>query len=390
MTINGHRPLTALFYAVGRKGLGQTVRAIRLASCLHECKGEDISTLVVTGVRSADRLFHGVGHPSVRLVSPPEIVRLTELVRSPKVREVDWAGAILAAAVAVKNLIEEHVPDIFVSTSHRGVAGELATVGPMVRSRARRKVLALRDIYWPTMFITELQELRATDFDSVVFASTPATRPWLPDALLNGELAALCSFVGYLAPAWDPPRHVAVRDSLTIDCQVGGGSDGLTPIRQVMTAIKELENSLEVPVSLRAYTGPFMPESDFSDLAAACDESIQVSRWHSVYPHRAPDLRISMAGYNAAVEAAWSGCPTLLIPRASSSEQEQLIRARLFSEWFPTIWATGGRAGTDVKKFIFQHSMVDKRLVAQGRHESELNEKFFADSQNVSAKLLGQ
>ena len=231
-------PLRIMFYSVGRSGLGQTVRAMRLARYLQQAFGSQVEILVVTGVRYGDRLFQS---EDLAVVAPSEIVRLAEAVGTDT--SIQSISTLRAGATrTLRRLSSTFAPDIFVSTSHRGVAGELESVANSLRTRRCRMVLALRDIYYPAFYSNDYQSMSSDDFDAVLIGGPSNVRQRAPAGLLDRPTAPAVNFTGYLHPLSSPkPRPSEPHEIRTVRVQVGGGRDGVAVVRGVIAAVDKLQ-----------------------------------------------------------------------------------------------------------------------------------------------------
>ena len=333
-------PRRILLYSAGRSGIGQTVRAAKLARYVSDVLEGQADILIVTGVASGDQLFRS---PRWRVAAPAELVRVVTAVAEGE--EQDHLARLRSSASrAVAAVAEDFGPDVFISTSHRGVTGEISEVVETLRQRDCRLVLALRDIYYPPEFVTDFRSMPATAFDLVLIGGPSVARNWAPSGLLEGPLEAKADFAGYLRPPGPRPRRPATGGgALTVRCQVGGGRDGAPLAKAVLEAIDCIRARLPRRLELYLATGPLMSRSDVQALKSMSGEDTQVRIWsgggaHAV-PRAAPrpHVVVSMAGYNSCVEAAWSRVPSVLVPRDDPDDLEQMIRAQLFSQWFPNI-----------------------------------------------------
>lgn len=187
------RPRRILLYSAGRSGIGQTVRAARLARYVSDVLKCQAEILIVTGVASGDQLFRSLRWT---VAAPAELIRVVTAVAVGEGRD-PLARLRSAASQAVASLAEDFRPDVFISTSHRGVTGEINGLVGTLRRRGCRLVLALRDIYYPPEFVNDFRSMPGTAFDLVLIGGPPAIRNWAPSGLLEGPLAAKADFAGY-------------------------------------------------------------------------------------------------------------------------------------------------------------------------------------------------
>lgn len=150
-----------LIYAAGVAGVGQTRRAVRLAE--YVCSVFDSAAiLVVTGVPTGEQLF---ANESSQVVSLAAVVDLVHAVGQPR-HTGAVAGRAAAATSALLSVAIEFDPDVFVTTTHAGLAGELRPVLERLGNHGCRRVLLLREVYRPPRFVEEFKR------------ATPAGRSW--------------------------------------------------------------------------------------------------------------------------------------------------------------------------------------------------------------------
>lgn len=319
-----------LLYSVGRSGIGQTMRAARIARYVKDQLESRAEILIVTGVRYGDQIFRS---PYWNTIAPPEIVDVAS-GEGPSASRYAVSGVMAS-------LVSSFEPDIFISTSHRGVSGEVSVVSELLRKRHGRLVLVLRDIYYPPEFVGDFRAMSGAEFDLVLIGGPPAIGRWAPEGLLDGGLAPKVHYAGYLRPAREQSEPIAkeVAEDVgpyIVKCQVGGGRDGAPLVKAVIEAVDSIRRSFARPVELHLATGPLMSRSDIQALTSISNEHTRVSVWSDGNAQR-PHQIVSMAGYNSCVEAAWTGLPSILVPRDDPNDLEQRIRADLFCGWFPNI-----------------------------------------------------
>lgn len=324
-----------LIYAAGVAGVGQTRRAMRLAE--YVCSVLDTTAvLVASGVPAGAQLLGGEQSQVVSLSAVVDLVRAVRQQRRPGA----VAGPAAAATSELLSVASEFDPDVFVTTTHAGLARELQPLLKRLGDQGCRRILALRDVYWPPRFVREFQRLSTRDFDGVLVGGPPQTSSWIPAGLLEGALANRLWFVGYLRPIEEAPLPGTA--SPLVHCQVGSGRDGYTLAAAVVKVVSMLR-AQQPAVRLHVSTGPLMAEDDRRRLFASSDAAnIVVEPWimdpfGSTATHPRPAVVVSMAGYNSCVEAAWFGTPTILCPRRQADDKEQEIRAHLFADRFDNI-----------------------------------------------------
>lgn len=313
-------------YAAGTSGIGQIRRVLRIAEHLLAAAG-DLDVTLATGIPRCGELFLTTG---CRVLSLSEVGRLIET------RDAKHAGAVTAG---LRVLVDELDPEVFVSTTHTGLAGELTPVLADLRARGTRRVLALRDIYWPPRFEDEFTRLSKTAFDQVIVGGPPSVARWSPPGLFTGALADAVAFVGYLGPPDHEDPDVSNRRAIW--CQVGGGRDGFALAAAFLDATPRVRAERPA-VELRLSTGILMAGAHRAALASRAEAAgVAFKPWVVDPIHRDLLCRhatmLSMGGYNTCVESAWLGVPTVVCPRRGDADDEQRIRAELFAARFPNM-----------------------------------------------------
>lgn len=388
-----------LLYCAGRSGLGQTVRAARIARYISDLRQSQAEILIVTGVRHGDHVFRS---SHWRTAAPREIVAVTTGAAESKSGE---SLTVLreAASRVMTDLVSDFRPDVFISTSHRGVAGEISGVSDALMKRHSRLVLALRDIYHPPEFASEFRAMSAAQFDLVLIGAPRAVTRWAPEGLLDGPLAAKVRCAGYLRPVQDQagPTGEASRVSRACEarpgagpaivrCQVGGGRDGAPLAKAVIEAVDSVRGDCAGEVELHLATGPLMSRSDVQVLKSMSGAHTHVRTWSDGRPPR-PHLVVSMAGYNSCVEAAWTGLPSILVPRDDPDDLEQAIRAELFSGWFPNIATTPNEPESIAKSISSALSEALRWPGPCGASPGKTQpDNFFALPRSVALMVLGE
>ncbi len=113
------------------------------------------------------------------------------------------------------------------------------------------------------------------------------------------------------------------KEEVLVVASAGGGRVG----GDLLTAVIDAHARLVVGRRLRlcVFTGPFMPEADYSALSerAALVPGIQLARFTPEFLSflAAADLSISMAGYNTCMNILAAGTPSLVLPFGQNREQ---------------------------------------------------------------------
>ncbi len=112
----------------------------------------------------------------------------------------------------------------------------------------------------------------------------------------------------------------------------GSGSVGADLITAAVQAFQLLAASKKY--RLQVFTGPYMPEDTFKQLAASANGRTTLQRFSDNFPAwlAAADLSISMGGYNTTMNLVAAGCRALVYPFAQNHEQrmraERLARKK--------------------------------------------------------------
>jgi predicted glycosyltransferase len=367
-------------YAAGRTGVGHIRRAIRLAEYAFHSGVPGRHILVIVGTPGADRLF---GTHPFPVVAPPALIQLSRMAR----RSLDVGGQVVIAAEEITKLIADARAEVLITTTHRGVAGELTRVLTNEGLPPRRRVLVLRDIYYPPEFVADYQAMTEADFDDVLICGPNELRGWAPRGIDAGLRDGARS-VGYLRPLPEvAPRLGSTNRGFIILCQVGGGVDGRTRVDAVIAAAERARSRTACPIQLEVSTGPLMPEDDVTALLRSTDSTTRVDRWWASSAALSADLSISMAGYNSCVEAAWFRTPAILMPREEPDDLEQAVRADYFARWLPEVEVV-----KDVDEGAITDSIVSRLQEPAPRGQSSLASypaDMFASPADLTEQLLG-
>lgn len=328
-----------VLYATGGTGVGNAVRFARIGWCIR--RWTDQRVVLITGVAEHEKVL---GWSGVSVLHVPELVPLTRwgrerLGRSPT--------AVADAARAVKALLDDLAPDVFVTNRVEGVFGELLTLLAPLRASGCRVVVGWRDIFDATTdrrnrIVDGFQDA-ARAIDRVLVFGTPETAGSLPLDELPPHLRPV-SFLGYIPP-WPAIRFAASRHkraelNRTVRVQVGGGWDGSNLLRNTVVAVERIARQECEHWKIELCTGLMSP--DDYDGAFLGSELLEVSkqRWVSdFYRTGESGLVISMAGYNTCAELAHFRAPSILVPRRPELGAEQKQRAELFARWCPNVMA---------------------------------------------------
>ncbi|MEZ5355226.1 MAG: glycosyltransferase [Bryobacteraceae bacterium] len=118
--------------------------------------------------------------------------------------------------------------------------------------------------------------------------------------------------------------HAGVRE---VVASIGGGRVGFELLEATLNAAPLLPADVQVQL----FTGPFLPEDEFSSLCelAADKPNVQVDRFTSCFVDRLAlaSVSVSMAGYNTCMDILSTGIPALVYPFRGNGNLEQSMRA---------------------------------------------------------------
>jgi predicted glycosyltransferase len=110
-------------------------------------------------------------------------------------------------------------------------------------------------------------------------------------------------------------------DADLIVASVGGGKFGIVLMQPLLEGFKRL--GPDPPVTLRAFTGPYMPEEEFRRLSRYSGPRVTVKRFTARFLTylSAARLSVSMGGYNTCMNILATGVPALVWPYPGDREQ---------------------------------------------------------------------
>jgi len=205
-----------------------------------------------------------------------------------------------------------HHPRCRLISSTREIIGKPPPRDPAARRRQQRRI----------------NRQLATHFDQILIHGDPDFIPF--DFPLTAANRAKVLFTGYLAePAPHGRTAPAAASGKRVLVTAGGGMDGGRLMRAAIAAA-QLLNRRRRRWQLHLVSGDYLADREQQRLAAAAARTrgVELSRFIADVPARlaASDLVVTMAGYNACVEALAHELPMVLVPR--QHEPEQQIRAR--------------------------------------------------------------
>lgn len=141
-------------------------------------------------------------------------------------------------------------------------------------------------------------------------------------------------YTGFVGPKPTPGAGRSLRREFHVDdaakllvASAGGGKVG----GRLLKAVAEAQALVESKCLVHMFSGPFMADTEFSELKKYEADSMRVSRFTADFLAfmDAADLSISMAGYNTCMNILATGVPALVWPFARNREQR--LRAERLS-----------------------------------------------------------
>jgi predicted glycosyltransferase len=320
------------FYSHDAMGLGHVRRNLSVAGALADLAPE-ASILIGTSIDEAERF--GVPAradllrlPGLRKTGNERYEARKLHLRWTEIR--DLRAEILAAAVT------SFRPSVVLVDKHPlGVGGELRMALDAARLRGARMVLGIRDVLddftvdqeWRGRgFFAQIAEL----YDHVLIYGQPDVFDPLREYDFPADVAALCSFCGYVVPPAspepEPARHQVRPAPPRVLATAGGGEDGFELLRTFVEAASGSDWQAVV------VSGAQCPPAEARRLERLADDAGLAYRRFVPELSRqfgSLDALVCMGGYNTLAEAAASGVATVCVPRVRP-RREQLIRARMF------------------------------------------------------------
>jgi predicted glycosyltransferase len=367
---------------MGRSGIGQLVRLTRLAEQLASSRMVNVRVRVLTAVPDAERMFSS---PRVEVATLPSAWRYC-----------DWRSRYPSGSTgdtladAVYRCVEDFQPQIFLTSHHIGLNGDLEPALRLLKRLGIECVLILRDIYDQRDFSRyggpTLEQVVNEFYAGIVVCGTRLTAQHLPPR----AGAHSVSFAGYVTPPYPVPRLSPASDidfgQYRVLCHVGGGTDSDALHRTLEGFLRFRRRCGGVSPSLDLVTGPLSGSLDLAVTRRRLPSGVRWRRW--VRHVDSYDCRITMAGYNSCVEAALWHRPTLLMPRLRDRDPEQSIRAALFESLFPRISVDHGTDSDTVDAYLeagleFVYSSRSPNISTDGHG-------IMASAQSLRKLLLGE
>jgi predicted glycosyltransferase len=326
------------FYVQHLLGVGHLYRAFRIAHGLREGGFEVLLVLGGIPVEGLDQtglevvqlapLKAGTGGFS-------ELVTPDGAAAGPAFKEAR-RRELLAA-------FERASPDVLLIEAfpfgRRQMRFELLPLLDAARARRPRPLIvsSIRDILQESAKPGRAEEtvaLLRTCFDHVIVHGDPRLVALGETFPLAGEIAAMTSYTGMVAPP-APPARLAAAGTVSapeVVVSAGGGAVGRELIRAAMAAkpLSRLSSARWLVV-----TGPNIADRELEALGHAGSlVDVAVERFVPDLARVLADahLSISQAGYNTVADILVARCRAVLVPFAAGGETEQTRRATLLEQ----------------------------------------------------------
>jgi predicted glycosyltransferase len=145
------------------------------------------------------------------------------------------------------------------------------------------------------------------------------------------DLGCEVKYTGFVAQSLPGNLHLNPVNLPFVLVSVGGGRIGYPLLENVILSAEGLANL--VPHQIKIFTGPFLPESEFSQLQKLAEgkNNICLERYtpHLISYLKKADLSISLTGYNTTMNIMTTGVRALVVPIGHYNyDEEQLIRTK--------------------------------------------------------------
>ncbi len=322
---------TLLFYCQHSLGIGHLTRSFALARAL----AGPFRVVFLNGGRLPPGLPVPAGIEIIDL--PPLGMDDGHTVVSRDGRQ-DVATATQRRRELIAAAVQQHRPAVLlVELFPFGRKKFASEILPMIRQARRqpgapaRVVCSLRDILVDARPDQQHHDDRArwlTDryFDAVLVHADPALARLEDSFRPRQPLRVPVHYTGYVVPARDTTLRAARGEHLLVSA--GGGIVGGDLLRTALAARLLLADPTR---PLRLIAGPFLPDDQWSALQQQVQGQPGVELVRQV-PDMVAEMQaarasISQCGYNTALDILVAGVPALVVPYATSTENEQSGRA---------------------------------------------------------------
>ncbi|MBW1816456.1 MAG: glycosyl transferase [Deltaproteobacteria bacterium] len=245
-------------------------------------------------------------------------------------------------------LFTKECPDVFLVELYpfgrKAFRFELDPILKDIRSgrlRCGKVICSLRDILVekpdPAVYESRVVNQLNLYFDALLVHADPALVTLDLTFSRVQDIDIPVVYTGYIASEPSPHPGNELRKELNIDpeehlvvASTGGGKVGIVMLEPLLEGFPRLASG--TPIHLHAFTGPYMPEKEFSFLSSHAGPRVKVRRFTSRFLAYlgAADLSVSMGGYNTIMNILSTGVPALVWPYPG--DQEQGLRASRLAE----------------------------------------------------------
>jgi len=320
-------------------GLGNVRRMLAITEHLLENIPE-LSILLISG----SPMIHSFRLPAQRFdyLKLPCIGRTLSGDYISKKLGTNFDELVALRSQIIQAAVSNFSPDVvIVDKKPRGIADELTSTLELIHHSmpATDVILLVRDILDDPQITRQIwlknhyfQSIECY-YHSILVMGSQVVFDVCEEYGFPTKIAKKVIFCGYinrnqLAVNAKTPLQFSDLNKIKILITVGGGEDGLAPIKHYLNGLKR--NVQNGALSTLIVTGPEMSQQHKKDIqnSAKVLNHVQIVDFiPDLAAHmQAADLIISMAGYNTIVEILAMNKPAIVIPRVKPVK-EQLIRA---------------------------------------------------------------
>lgn len=331
---------TLLLYAQDTRGLGHITRTLTIAHHVLETFTHCVAYVVTRSKIARDCFWpHRCDYIKLPSRRTPKTVERTA--------EEEQASLVQFRGLRSRMLHEVALglaPDlVFVDHEPLGSSGEFRDgLWALKRQRPEtRFIFGLRDIMDdPERIREEWQEMGVYEalenlYDGIAVFGSQRLYDVAEAYAIPERIRPKLHYCGYVVREFPTTDPRAARRALGIPergrlivASVGSGRDGYPALRGAHAAIARLQSD-DPDLTAILVAGPFMPEAELAEMAALSTPQCRVVPHADNFQLMAlADAAICMGGYNTVCEGLITGCPMVIVPRATH-KVEQLIRAEL-------------------------------------------------------------
>ena len=316
-------------------GMGHLVRSLELARALSD---HDV-TLVAGGQEVAVNLPDHVTFVRLPALYMDEL--FTTLIAGESGRTVEQIKQ--ERQEILYTLFNKKQPDVFIVELYpfgRSIFGfELEPLLEDIRAGKFgpvKKVCSLRDILVekkdPIAYEKRVIKKLNRDFDALLIHSDENLLGLKETFSGEDKIKIPVVYTGFVTQQADPADGRNLRLKLNISsgqklvvASAGGGRSGYKLLAGILDACGTLGSSLNF--RLEVFTGPFMAQNEFDQLAARSVPGVRIQRYtrHFLEYLYAADLSISLAGYNTCMNLLVTRVPALVLPYSRQREQPMRV-----------------------------------------------------------------